>query len=244
MYIMKEELKNKLIKYIESLGVRVYTHTDARGNQGYFSGNIIEISYKIKEERFIPTLLHEFSHYIHTKVETNATTTGGDIRLIFNLNKEKEAEIIQNELIKITNWIDENSLCKIFKSYKNELEAEIEKLVSAIQEVYPDFKKTKNISEFENSTVSSLKSSKMLAYYTQLKKTQREKKRICRNINKFRKYYATPAELFARFIEGLYIDSKKVYELASTTCKRFFALLEKNYYLELRNVLSIAEAKK
>ena len=61
---------NELIKYFRSLGIIVHTGTKARGHQGFFLKNRIDISKNIPENRVIPTLLHEFAHYIHYKFIT------------------------------------------------------------------------------------------------------------------------------------------------------------------------------
>ena len=44
-------------------------------------------------------------------------------------------------------------------------------------------------------------------------------------INKLNKYFSKPTELFARFVEGLYIDEQKTRELAPNATVRFFELL-------------------
>ena len=54
--------KKELIKYFKSLGLTVHTTTKARGHQGFFLKNRIDISKNIPENRVVPTLLHEFAH--------------------------------------------------------------------------------------------------------------------------------------------------------------------------------------
>lgn len=217
---MHRNLKEKLIKYFESLDIEVCTDTNARGHKGYFSGNKIEISNAIKERKFVPTLLHEFSHYIHTKIEKNLLQTGGNINAIFNLpQKNSDSEIekkLQDELFKVTNFVDAASSCAILKSYREKLNKKIDKL--------------------ENK---AFKSKKALLYCIELESLQKEKRRICRYINKYRKYYSIPTELFSRFIEGLYFDGKKVRDIAPIAYNRFFHLLEKGYYHELKDVFQI-----
>ena len=61
--------KKELLKYFKSLGISVYTSTKARGHQGFFLKNRIDISRNTPENRVVPTLLHEFAHYIHSKIE-------------------------------------------------------------------------------------------------------------------------------------------------------------------------------
>ncbi|MEI8129547.1 MAG: hypothetical protein WCG95_08035, partial [bacterium] len=72
-----DDLAKKLIKYFKSLGIEVYTNTKARGHQGFFLKNRIDISTNTRKERVIPTLLHEFAHFIHNKLEPDMIKTGG-----------------------------------------------------------------------------------------------------------------------------------------------------------------------
>lgn len=247
---MEETLKDKLIKYYKSLGIEVCTNTNANGHQGYFSGNKIEISKKIKKEKIIPTLLHEFSHFIHAKIEKNILDKGGTINVLFNLSElEKGLDLfsktLQEELWQVTNFVDKNSLCHILTSCIIKIDKEIKNLECQIKKDYPHFMKSKNFEEFyafekENKLVEC--NIPAFAAYIKLKCAQKEKKRICRNINKFKKYYQTPTELFARFVEGLYLDSEAVCKIANKTYHRFFELLESGYYGELKNVFHICKS--
>lgn len=247
---MHRSLKEKLIKYFESLGIEVCTDTNAHGNKGYFSNNKIEISSTIKKRKFVPTLLHEFSHYIHMKIEQNLLKTGGNINVIFNLpvedtNADKIGKILQEELLLVTNFVDKSSSCNLLKSYREKLNNKIDKLEYKIKKEYPDFKKTKKNKDFDNfantatKKAASLSRPKAFLAYTELITVQREKRRICRCIDKYKKYYSTPTELFARFIEGIYIDSEKIKNIAPEAFKRFFNLLESGYYYELKNIFQI-----
>ena len=100
--------KKVLIRYFESLGLSVHTATKARGHQGFFLNNRIDISKNIKENRVIPTLLHEFAHYIHSKLEPNMNKTGGSLQILFQECEDNYFD----ELVKITNFVDGNSLSK------------------------------------------------------------------------------------------------------------------------------------
>lgn len=285
MCIVEEELKQKLIKYYKSLGVEVCTHTNAHGYQGYFSDNKIEISKAIRKERIIPTLLHEFSHFIHQKLDPDMVMTGGSIETLFDLTKTRQAEFLQSEnlnlstyqlidlsteknfslphlltsspikeeLLQVTNFVDKSSECNILECHKKGLDDEIKALGYQIKRDYPHFKKSKKFNEFENF-VNEAKSNNILSEedieegsnmpepfsaYVKLKAAIRERARIHWHINKYKKYYATPTELFARFVEGLYIDSKKICKIANKAYNRFFELLENNYYFELKNVFQL-----
>ena len=98
---------NELIKYFKSLGLTVHTTTKARGHQGFFLKNRIDISKNISENRIVPTLLHEFAHYIHSKLEPDMNKTGGSLGVLFQSNNP----LYKEELVKITNFVDNNSLC-------------------------------------------------------------------------------------------------------------------------------------
>lgn len=238
-------MKKKLIKYIKSLGIEVCTDTNVRGCKGYFSNNKIEISKTIKKEKFVPTLLHEFSHYIHMKIEKNLLQTGGNINAIFNLPAENDntkiEEVYQEELFRVTNFVDETSLCNILKAYKEKLNKKISKLECKIKKEYPNFKKSK-VNEVFSSVINISEKTTLCCNssidltYDELKSAQKEKRRICRCINKYKKYYTTPTELFARFIEGLYIDCDKVKTIAPKAYQRFINLMKDGYYHELKFV--------
>ena len=77
------------------------------------------------------------------------------------------------------------------------------------------------------------------AAYLRLKSCQRKQNSISRKINKMNKYYNEPTELFARFVEGLYLDSEKVIELAPRTFSIFKVLYEEGYYPNLNELFSI-----
>lgn len=75
------------------------------------------------------------------------------------------------------------------------------------------------------------------AAYIRLKSAVRKQTRISKKINKFKKYYTKPTELFARFIEGLYLDREWVEAIAPTACEQFFTRLENGYYLKLADLI-------
>ena len=78
------------------------------------------------------------------------------------------------------------------------------------------------------------------AAYIRLKSCQKRQARVSAKINRLKKYYAKPTELFARFVEGLYIDKEWVKLLAPCTYDRFFKLLQEGYYPQLAEVLEIS----
>lgn len=313
-----KDLKKQLIKYFKSLGIEVYTNTKARGHQGFFMKNRIDISKSTREERIVPTLLHEFSHYIHDKLESNVAKTGGSLEVIFKLKKKEKGQKekvskphvmlnlfqyltreqscgpsneseqidsdcdlivseLEKELILVTHFVDENSLLHKLKSHKNQVKTKIKNLESQIKIDYPKFMRSKPFREFDKYIKKS-KAKYLLKYdrvkfvspvfrreeifsidnlerdfpdmpsaycaCLQLKSNQRKQARISRKINHYEKYYSKPTELFARLVEGLYLDEARVRALAPQSCQRFFELLESGYYLDLKQVFELLQEDK
>ena len=77
--------------------------------------------------------------------------------------------------------------------------------------------------------------------YIKIKSLQRKQKAISVKINKFTKYYHRPTELFARFVEGLYLDCEKISCIAPHSCDKFFELLNNGYYGSLKELFTEKE---
>ncbi len=260
--------KKELIKYFKSLGLTVHTTTKARGHQGFFMKNRIDISKNTPEERVIPTLLHEFAHYIHSKLEPDMAKTGGNISILFKSNDKK----ILQELIKVTNFVDQNSLCIRLFEHKDRVKNKIIEQEKIIKKFYPNFQRSKKFKEFDKYIKKSnaryllkydrvklicgsffRKTTKLYTIdnieqdftdmpqafiaYIRLKSYQKKRSRISTRINKYKKYYEQPAELFARLVEGLYLDKEWVEAIAPNTVKIFYKLLAEGYYMELSKII-------
>lgn len=259
-----------LINYFESLGIDVHTGTKARGHLGFFLEGRIDISKNISEYKIIPTLLHEFAHYIHSKLENNIAKSGGSLSIIFDTEED-----FTEELLKVTNFVDNNSKCEKLFKHKEIVKQKIKFLDAKIKQEFPKFKRSKPFKEFNRAIKGSnlkyllkydrvkimpwfvfgreeilsvstlekdfpnLKSS--FADYIRLKSFLRKQNKISSRISKIQKYYSRPTELFARFVEGLYIDKAQVYELAPRVYNRFFELLNVEYYQELKNVFQMLD---
>ncbi len=268
-----EDLTKKLIKYFKSLGIEVYTNTKARGHQGFFLKNRIDISTNTRKERVIPTLLHEFAHFIHNKLEPDMIKTGGLIEILFDL-PTSDVRQFEQELLLVTNFVDENSLCHRLKTHKEQIKRRIKTFEAQIREDYPIFMRSKKFKEFDKYIKKS-KAKYLLKYdrvkfispflrreeifsidslekdfpemprafcaYIRLKSAQKKQARISKRINHLNKYYLKPTELFARFVEGVYLDEEKINLIAPYFYNRFFELLEKDYYFELKSVFEILE---
>lgn len=258
----------QLIKYFKSLGIEVHTSTKARGHQGFFLKNRIDISKNISEHRIIPTLLHEFAHYIHSKIEPDMNKTDGNLSVLF----KSENPIYLIELIKVTNFVDENSLCVRLYEHKDRVKKRIKELEEIIKIDYPKFMRSKKFKEFDRYikkskaryllkydrvkliegglfrrttklfTIDNLEKDftdmpRAFAAYIRLKSFQKKQARISSRINKYKKYYQKPTELFARLVEGLYLDREWVEAIAPNVTAKFYELLYDGYYYELKNVI-------
>lgn len=259
-----------LIKYFKSLGLEVHTSTKARGHQGFFMKNRIDISKNVPQNRVIPTLLHEFAHYIHSKLEKDINKTGGSLEILFL----SQNPLIKEELIKVTHFVDENSLCIRLLEHKARIKDKIKLLENIIKKDYPNFLRSKKFKEFDKYIRRS-KAKYLLTYdrvklisgffgtreeiftietlekdfpdmkpafcaYIRLRSAIRKQSRISARINKYKKYYERPTELFARFVEGLYLDKEWTCALAPVSAKIFYNLLDTGHYQELKKVFQMA----
>lgn len=265
--MLKELDKNALVKYFRSLGLEVNTSTKARGHQGFFVNNRIDISKNVAENRFVPTLLHEFAHYVHSQIEPGVNKTGGSLEKIFH----SDNPIYEKELIRVTQFVDESSrLVKLYEM-RDKIRVKIKQLELVIKEDYSEFQRSKPFKAFDKFikrsdaryllkydrvkilggfwrnqeriiTIDGLERDfpempKAFAACIRLKSLQRKGSRVSARINRYRKYYERPTELFARLVEGLYLDEEWVRALAPETTDRFFELLENGYYGELKSIL-------
>ena len=262
-----EKNAKDLISYLRSIGLEVHTSTKARGNQGFYIKNRIDISKNIAPERLIPTLIHEFAHYIHSRVEPFMERTGGSIEVIFDDDTPK---FYQSELLEVTKYVDKNSKCEKLLAHKNIITDKISVYEQVIKEKYPNFQRSKKFPDF-NKYIKGSNAKYLLKYdrvkliskgfskridiysidniekdftdmpkefcaYIRLKSCQKKQARISAKINKLNKYYSKPSELFARFVEGLYINKEQIKIIAPNCYKRFCELLDNGYYKELHKV--------
>lgn len=259
----------ELIKYFKNTGLEVHTTTKARGHQGIYLKNRIDISKNLPQQRIIPTLLHEFAHHIHFQIEPTMGNTGGNLEIIF---KDDKISDYKKELVSVTNFIDTQARCEKLRQHKNLIKTKIIEQEKIIKNKYPKFQRSKKFIEFDkyikNSkakyllkhdriklisgiffkkteilTIDNIEKDfcnmpKEFAAYIRLKSYQKKQSKISAKINRLTKYYEKPTELFARFVEGLYTDSKTVRHLAPKTYARFFELLNSGYYSKLKDVIN------
>lgn len=265
---------NQLIEYLKNLGLDIHTSTKARGHQGFYMRKRIDISRNIPQDRVIPTLLHEFAHYVHSEIEPFIEKNGGSLNIIF---KTQDAIEFERELLAVTNFVDSRSKCETLEAHKKVIKNRILGYEQIIKNKYPKFMRSKNFKEFD-AYIKKSKARFLLKYdkvrlvsgflfkkieilsvdniekifcdmppeyaaYIRLHSCQKRQARVSAKINKLKKYYSRPTELFARFVEGLYIDKDYVKRLAPKTYKRFCELLIEGYYPNLSGVLELAFEK-
>lgn len=138
--------KRNVVEFLRSLNIEVKTNTKARGNNGLYQKNRIDIARGLKDDEAIEVLVHEFAHHIHYKIDKDFLKKGGSLHNLFNTN---EVETIRAELVNVTNLIDKNSRLKIFLNAKEEASNQIKGMQSAIKRDYPEFLRSKKFVEFE-----------------------------------------------------------------------------------------------
>ena len=138
--------KRNVINFLRDLNIEVKTSTKARGNNGVYLHNRIDIARGLSEEKALEVLVHEFAHYIHSKTDKDFNKNGGSIETLFNTSDVKE---IKSELITVTNITDKNNKIETFLKAKEETSDLIKRMQKAIQRDYPDFQRSKKFSEFE-----------------------------------------------------------------------------------------------
>ena len=265
------EYKQKFLQmaeFVRNLGITVNTNTRARGHQGFFLKNRIDISTDITFERKIEVLIHEFTHYIHYKIDASVHKTGGSLEILF---PNSDLKVIEQELFEVTKFVDKNKSLNILNSHRNKILTEIKLLDNKIKSLYPDFKRSSRYSKFEKEikktdakyllkydrvkvktmflrntklyTISSLDDDfpeldEQTRNYIKLKSKQRTLSRISSRIRRLKKYYKRPAELFARFVEALFIDTAAVASLAPVSYDIFCKELANNRYFELADLIN------
>ena len=138
--------KRNVIDFLRALNIEVKTNTKARGNNGLYQKNRIDVARGLTEEQAIDVLVHEFAHHIHYKIDKDFLKNGGSLENIFNTSNIVE---IKEELINVTNLIDKNSRLNIFLKAKEEAANQIKGMQSAIRRDYPNFMRSKKFPEFE-----------------------------------------------------------------------------------------------
>ena len=230
-----------IINYIKGFGIELNIKKNrAQGNNGFFkfknNGSYrIDISKDINNEQLLPTLIHEFAHFVHFCYDKQLKS----LNFIFeDYNDEKNEELLG---ITVQN-ISKNAAKALF-TQKNEIQNEIKILSLKLKESHRDFKLTHPCKEIERLIPLHLKY--LLKYdkvkllnkiytvdnldlyikntdiinYIKLKSKQRQLKRTNNRISKLNNYYTRPTELFARFIE-LYFCNNELSKKIAPICTK------------------------
>ncbi len=263
-----KQIFSEMVVFLRSLGLVVHTNTKARGHQGFFLKNRIDISNNICFKRKIEVLIHEFTHYIHYKIDSQIGKTHGNLEILF---PNADIKRIENELFSVTKAFDNNKSTSLLQNQRSKVIEEIKELDRQIKSYYPDFKRSYPYKPFER-TIKKTDAKYLLKYdrvkvktvflgqtklytiktidedfpsldiqtknYIRLKSKQRALKRISSRINRINSYYKRPTELFARFVEALFIDTEKVSQIAPHSYLVFCSELSKNKYLELADFIN------
>lgn len=262
--------KTGVINYLRSLNIEVHTNTKARGNNGIYMKNRIDVQRGLSEEKAVEVLIHEFAHHIHYGIDKDFNKNGGTLETLFNINDASE---IKKELTNLISLIDKNAKLEILTNAKNEVSEKIKGMQKVIKRDYPGFLRSKKFPEFEKYVKNSdarylmkydvvrikkgfwVKKDIVLTaknpeihfpdmpvafqLYIKLCSLQRKQAKISRRINKMRKYYEKPTELFARFVTGYFLNEDYIRDKAPVTFERFLYLLKKGYYNELKDFFEI-----
>ena len=261
MTVLKD--KKEFLKYLKSIGIVVNTRTKARGNRGFFCKNRIDISKNVEEERFMDTLAHEFAHYIHAQIEPSNFSRGGSLSKLFgceNTENIKNELMKVTNFVDPNSRLER--LLSVKEQYKKKIKFKENQIKSVCPDfqrskAYKPFDKAirkskakyllkhdriKLITPFLRRVEYYSISSAHLDFpelkpefidILKLKSLQKKQANNSRRINKYRKYYESPVELFARFVQSLVYDENTTKIIAPTTYNRFFELLNDGYYKEL-----------
>ena len=156
--------KRNVIEFLHNCGIEVKTNTKARGNQGLYQKNRIDLSRNIKEDKAIEVLVHEFAHHIHYKIDKDFTKNGGSLEKLFDT---KDISQIKAELINVTRLTDKNSRLSVFTQAKEETAKNVTGMQKAIRRDYPNFLRSKKFPEFEKYIKNS--DAKYLVKYDAIK---------------------------------------------------------------------------
>lgn len=263
-----EQTFARMTDFVRSLGLCVNTKTKARGHQGFFLQNRIDISANLTDKRKIEVLIHEFTHYIHSKIDSSVLKNHGTLETLF---PNADIKTIEEELIKVTRFVDTNKSYKLLTERREQTLDEIKTISNVIKQDYPDFKRSYPYQKFER-IIKKTDAKYLLKYdlvqvkvmfltkpkvysvktvdtdfpqldvqvrnYIKLKAKQRTLRKISSRLNRLDKYYTRPTELFARFVEALFVDTNAVSEIAPYTYLVFCKELTNNRYLELADFIN------
>lgn len=240
--------RNRIIRlkeYIESFGIEVNIGKNkARGNKGFFRGTNsghyrIDISKNLKEDEIISVLLHEFAHFVHFQYDKSLSS--------LDFAFKDFDDDMQEELVNVTVKKIPKAEAKALFDKKDELAIQVKAMANSIKKTFQDFKLSVPYKRFEchfslplkyllkydrinfNNTIYSIDNlykdfyelSEEEILYLKIKSKQRMIARINNRISKLNRYYNSPTELFARFVELFYTNKEETFKLAPNSVKAF-----------------------
>lgn len=155
-----------ILDFLQKRNIEISLKTKARGHLGFYCNEKITISKNLSKEKRVSVLLHEFAHKIHSEIEPDKFKTGGTIEKIFHCLQK---ETLEEELFKVTNFVDENSLCKNLEKMKNEYKEKVSFYEREIKKEFPNFVKSKKFKEYEKYQRKTKCKSKYFLKYDHIK---------------------------------------------------------------------------
>ena len=263
-----KQLFQDMVIFLKNLGLTVNTNTKARGHQGFFLNNRIDVSVNLTERRKVEVLIHEFTHFIHSQIDKDVFKNHG---ILENLFPDSDLHKIEDELYNVTKFFEKNKSPKILENHRESVLKDIKCLDNEIKSYYSDFKRAykyplfdkvisktdaKYLLKYDRVLVKTMFFGKNKLYavknvdldfpeleisarnYIKIRSKQRALKRIGGRLKRLDNYYRRPTELFARFVEALFIDTNKVTEIAPYTYLVFCKELSQGRYLELADFIN------
>ena len=263
-------MEEKILEYLKNRNIAVNTKTKARGHLGFYSNEKITISKTLPQEKRISVLLHEFAHKIHSEIEPEKFSKGGSLEKLFHIidpqeiknellkvtlfvdenakclklyeTKEEFEEKVKIFETEIKKEFPDFKKTKKFKEYQRKTKCKSKYFLKYdhIKIITPWLFKTEFYSlekideDFPDLPIN-------FKNYFYLLSNYRKQKKVQNKISKMKRYYSKPTELFARFIEGILKDEKKVAEIAPNAYAQYSALAKIGYYNDLPHVLDIAK---
>lgn len=255
-------IKTELIDYLCKQGLDVRTSTKARGNKGFFREGRIDVSKTLDDNSSIKVILHEYAHYVNFLLDTKFK----EPRVLFNTEPEQfydelisvtnfvdttslcEPLILERKKINKTIKVLTGKIRTIHPKFNPNGEFKQFKRYAMWSNLgyLEKYDRVKLLNWFSAKTYSITNVRKdfpnipdVFVDYLQLRSKQRRRARITRKISKLNKYYTSPTELFARFVEGMYVDMDMVRALAPMAYSRFLELYQNGYYGNLAEVFEI-----
>lgn len=159
-------MEKRVLEYLKNRNLTVSTKTKARGHLGFYSNEKITISKNLPQEKRIFVLLHEFAHKIHSEIEPEKFSKGGTLEKLFHVINP---DTIEEELLQVTNFVDENSKFLKLLEMKKEFSDKVKIYENEIKKEYPDFKKSQKFKEYEKYQRKNKCKSKYFLKYDHIK---------------------------------------------------------------------------